>query len=237
MQSPPLRKFGVMASFIATLVVFFASRRDAVLVPLPAQIIRDLPMKKITAPVLGITLAGVLALLVTSASTQAQITDLASFNGTNGAIPFGSLRLSGSTFYGTTQQGGANGAGEVFSLPVGGGTPTILASFNGANGAVPQGSLTLSGSTLYGTTAGGGANGAGGVFSLPVGGGTPTILASFNGANPYGSLTLSGSKLYGTTAGAVRTATAGCFRCRWGAARLRSSPASTAPTEPGPKAA
>ncbi len=92
----------------------------------------------------------------------------------------------------------------MFSVPVGGGTPTAIAGFNGTNGFNPLGSLTLSGSTLYGTTNGGGANGLGEVFSLPVGGGIPTVLASFNGTNgvsPVGSLTLSGSTLYGTTGG------------------------------------
>ena len=44
---------------------------------------------------------------------------LASCSGTNGNGPYGSLTLSGSTLYGTTDQGGANGFGEVFSLPVG----------------------------------------------------------------------------------------------------------------------
>ena len=77
-----------------------------------------------------------------------------------------------------TANGGVNGDGTVFSIPVTGGTPTILVSFNGTNGADPYGSLTLSaGSTLYGMTYGGGADGDGTVFSIPVTGGTPTTLA------------------------------------------------------------
>ena len=41
-------------------------------------------------------------------------------------------------------RGGANGDGEIFSIPVTGGTPTILLSFNGTDGANPAASLTLS---------------------------------------------------------------------------------------------
>jgi uncharacterized repeat protein (TIGR03803 family) len=130
------------------------------------------------------------------------VTTLASFNGSDGANPFADLTLSGNTLYGTTSGGGANGDGEVFSLPVTGGTPTALASFNGSDGAVPKGGLTLLGDTLYGTTAIGGAYGSGTVFSVPVAGGTPALLASFNGGNgqdPQGDLVLSGSTIYGTT--------------------------------------
>ena len=131
------------------------------------------------------------------------ITTLASFNGANGESPVAGLTLSGSTLYGTTVDGGANGYGEVFSVPVTGGTPTILASFNGRNGENPFADLTLSASTLYGTTYDGG---YGTVFSLPVTGGTPTVLASFgdsNGCSPYAGLILSsdGTTLYGTTLG------------------------------------
>ena len=36
--------------------------------------------------------------------------------------PWGGLTSSGNTLYGTTEAGGANGDGEVFSVPVGGGS-------------------------------------------------------------------------------------------------------------------
>ena len=116
---------------------------------------------------------------------------LASFSGSNGAVPIGGLVLSGSTLYGTT-------GGEVFSIPVGGGSPTVLASVSGINGG-----LVLSGSTFYGTTSTGGVSNDGTVFSIPVGGGSPTVLASFNGsngANPPSGLVLSGGTLFGVTA-------------------------------------
>jgi uncharacterized repeat protein (TIGR03803 family) len=130
-------------------------------------------------------------------------TVLASFNDTNGAgNPQAGLILSGSTLYGTTFDDEVSNGGAVFSVPVGGGTPTVLATFNGTDGFDPQAGLILSGGTLYGTTWGGGANNEGEVFSVPVTGGTPTVLASFNGANmshPQAGLTLFGNTLYGTT--------------------------------------
>jgi uncharacterized repeat protein (TIGR03803 family) len=133
-------------------------------------------------------------------------TVLASFNGSDGEGPEGGLTLSadGRSLYGTTLQGGVNGDGTVFSVPVGGGSPTVLASFNGTNGKEPGG-LTLSGNTLYGTTSEGGANSPyddGTVFSVPVTGGTPTLLVTFDGGDgecPGGGLTLSGNTLYGAT--------------------------------------
>jgi uncharacterized repeat protein (TIGR03803 family) len=105
-------------------------------------------------------------------------TVLGSFNSASGASSGAPLLLSGGTLYGETQSG-------VFSVPIGGGAPTLLASLAGL-----QGNLILSGKTLYCTT-------SDGVFSVPVGGGNPTNLASISGAN---SLVMDSSgNLYGTT--------------------------------------
>src|SRR5262249_31565107 len=109
---------------------------------------------------------------------------LFSFDGAaHGASPSGnSLILSGSTLYGMTEFGGAHGEGVIFSIPVGGGTPTTLFDFDNTHGAFPRGDLTLSkdGSTLYGMAGHGGANNDGVIFSIPVTGGTPTTLFSFD---------------------------------------------------------
>jgi uncharacterized repeat protein (TIGR03803 family) len=132
-------------------------------------------------------------------------TVLVSFHGTNGEFPHAGLTLSpdGSTLYGTTYQGGANGFyGAVFSVPVTGGTPTLLASFNQLNAYTYSG-VTLSGNTLYGATLGGDYS-RGTVYSVPITGGTPKVLATFGGAYgecPNGDLTLSGNTLYGATIG------------------------------------
>ena len=146
--------------------------------------------------------ASVLLALVSHQANAQTLTTLCSFNGNNGTSPYAGLTLIGNTLYGTTEYGGANNLGTVFSVPVSGGSPTVLASFNnGINAMGPVAGLTLSGNTLYGT-AGGGAYGDGTVFSVPVSGGNPTVLASFNGSNgywPQAGLTLIGNTLYGTT--------------------------------------
>ncbi len=63
------------------------------------------------------------------------LTVLTSFNGSTGLHPYGGgLTVSDNMLYGTTTDGGAYGAGTVFSLPVSGGTPTVLTSLTGPNG-------------------------------------------------------------------------------------------------------
>jgi len=131
-------------------------------------------------------------------------TTLFSFDGAmHGQQPYGSLTLVGSTLYGTTYNGGANGYGTIFSIPIAGGTPTTLFDFDYTHGANPGGNLTLSDSTLYGMTAYGGANLHGTIFSIPIAGGTLTTLVDFDylqGEWPFrNSLTLGGSTLYGMT--------------------------------------
>jgi uncharacterized repeat protein (TIGR03803 family) len=136
------------------------------------------------------------------ALAQHTLTTLANFNFYNGANPLGGLTIVGGTLYGTAE-GGVNGYGVVFSVPITGGTPTALAAFNSSNGVSPAGTLAVVGNSLYGTTADGGPNfyDHGTVFSLPISGGTPTVLAAFDGNNGYypNELTLIGSTFYGTT--------------------------------------
>ena len=167
-----------------------------------------------------LTLAALFLLGLAAATPAAHaqgytIKTLTTFTGANGSDVNGDLLLSNGIFYGTTQTGGANGYGEVFSVPITGGAPTVLVSFNNDlvfGGVAPEANakLVLSGNTLYGTTVKGGANGFGAVFSVPITGGALTTLASFegngssvtamtNGANPAAGLTLSGTTLYGTT--------------------------------------
>ncbi len=141
-----------------------------------------------------------LGLIATNVHAQG-ISVLSSFSGSGGANPYGAVTLIGDTLYGTAANGGANGDGTIFSVPVSGGSATILASFSGSNGANPWGGLIVSDATLYGTSYYGGDYGRGTVFSVPVTGGSVSVLASFNGingANPMSGLTLSGGALYGT---------------------------------------
>ena len=142
--------------------------------------------------------------IATSASAQV-LQNVANFNGTNGALPFGSLTLSSNgLFYGTTDTGGTNNDGTIFSFNPATNALTDLANFNGTNGADPRGSLTLGSNGLfYGTTTFGGTNGDGTIFSFNPATNTLTDLANFdrtNGADPNGSLTLGSNGLfYGTT--------------------------------------
>ena len=133
------------------------------------------------------------------------ITTLASFDGTNGSEPLGSLVLDSSgNLFGTTEDGGADGYGTVFEVQAGSGTITTLASFDDANGYGPAGGLVDDSSgNLFGTTFGGGADDDGTVFEVQAGSGAITTLASFddtNGANPVAGLVDDSSgDLFGTT--------------------------------------
>jgi uncharacterized repeat protein (TIGR03803 family) len=141
--------------------------------------------------------------LATTASAQTY-TVLKSFNGSDGAHPFGGLNVAGSTLYGTTQLGGSSGYGVVFKVNTDGSGYTVLRNFPGigVGGLGPLAGLVLAGSTLYGTTAGGGSSGNGVVFRVNTDGSGYTALKSFtgsDGSDPLAGLTLADNTLYGTT--------------------------------------
>jgi uncharacterized repeat protein (TIGR03803 family) len=78
---------------------------------------------------------------------------------TDGANPFGSLTVSGTTLFGLTPAGGsAANAGTVFSLKTDGSGFGFVHAFMGgtADGSGPLGTLTQSGVTLFGMTPQGG---------------------------------------------------------------------------------
>jgi uncharacterized repeat protein (TIGR03803 family) len=110
------------------------------------------------------------------------ITPLASFDGANGANPYGGLLDdSGGNLFGTAQTGGATNNGTVFEVQAGSGTITHLASFNGPDGAQPLAGLIEDNSgNLFGTTQSGGTVNAGAVFEVKAGSGAITNRASFN---------------------------------------------------------
>jgi uncharacterized repeat protein (TIGR03803 family) len=109
-------------------------------------------------------------------------TVLYSFKGkSDGKTPMaGLIRDAAGNFYGTTEFGGASGAGVVFKLDAAG-TETVLYPFTGgSDGANPIASLIRDpAGNLYGTTLHGGASGVGVVFSLDLTG-KQTVLHSFN---------------------------------------------------------
>jgi uncharacterized repeat protein (TIGR03803 family) len=141
-------------------------------------------------------------------TANAQFATLHEFAGGNddGRYPYGSLTLSGNTFYGMTSSGGSYNNGVVFRMDIDGSSYTNLHVFIAVtdDGAEPRGSLTLSGSTLYGMTAYGGDSDYGVIFKIDTDGSGYTNLHEFaggddDGRHPYGSLTLSGSTFYGMT--------------------------------------
>jgi uncharacterized repeat protein (TIGR03803 family) len=132
----------------------------------------------------------------------------------DGYLPYGGLILAtNGNFYGTTELGGANSSGTVFSM-TSGGTLTTLYNFCAKTGCTdggdPAGRLTQgTDGNLYGTTGStpGNAN-YGTVFKITLSG-TLTTLHSFcaqtgcpDGSDPFGGLVQgTDGNFYGTTAG------------------------------------
>lgn len=123
----------------------------------------------------------------------------------DGVNPYGALVLSGSTLYGTTEDGGDFGAGTVFKVDVDGTGFAVLKHFTWYDGGHPHGTLVLSGATLYGTTIDGGSSGNGTIFKLNTDGSGFAVLreldAWVDGGAPYAGLLLSDGVLYGMTSG------------------------------------
>lgn len=118
--------------------------------------------------------------------------------------PLASLISVGSTLYGTTEEGGANNEGCVYSVTLSGrkkATESVLYSFlpNGSgDGNEPTSDLLYLNGVLYGTTLYGG-NGGGTVFQVTTSG-LETVLYGFSSANsPIAGVTDSDGVLYGTT--------------------------------------
>jgi uncharacterized repeat protein (TIGR03803 family) len=135
------------------------------------------------------------------------LTTLHSFNGSDGALPLGSLvQATDGDFYGTTLSGGAYGYGTVFKSTAGG-TLTTLHSFCDpaycAEGYSPSaGLIQATDGNFYGTTKYGGTYGVGTVFEITPQG-TLTTLHSFDGTDgdaPISALVQGADgNFYGTT--------------------------------------
>jgi uncharacterized repeat protein (TIGR03803 family) len=122
-----------------------------------------------------------------------------------GISPTGAVALDSSgNIYGTTQNGGGSGCGEVFELSAG--SLTVLHSFDCSTGGYPYSGVILDANgNTYGTAAlGSQAAGSYGVV-WEISSGVYKILYTFtggsDGANPYGGLVMDAQgNLYGTTA-------------------------------------
>jgi uncharacterized repeat protein (TIGR03803 family) len=94
-------------------------------------------------------------------------------NGVDGISPWSGLTLWNHTLYGTTERGGTNAHGTIFSINTNGLAYTVFhtfvlpsGNFTNAEGTEPTGDLMISGHTLYGTTQRGGSAGFGTVFRV-----------------------------------------------------------------------
>lgn len=147
-----------------------------------------------------------------SITPSGQLSTLLAFGDTGapgGSNPASGLLLgSDGNYYGTTQAGGANSLGTVYSISPGGTLKTIYTfGTTGSDGANPGAGLVQgSNGMLYGTTLNGGSSGYGTVFQLTTAG-VLTTLHSFGntaseGSNPQGRLAFGkDGNLYGVTRG------------------------------------
>ena len=160
--------------------------------------------------------AVLMSAVITAQSAPAQtFTVLDDFNSTDGGDASATLvQATNGNLYGTTPEGGAAGAGNIYYVTPSG-TLTSIYSFclqgtppsDCPDGYRPLPALIqASNGDLYGTTLGGGANHEGSVFKITTGG-SLTTLYSFcslsgcvDGIQPYGPLfQASNGDLYGTT--------------------------------------
>jgi uncharacterized repeat protein (TIGR03803 family) len=150
--------------------------------------------------VFGLTPAGKLR-TVYSFCAQADCAD--------GEFPQGLVLAPDGNFYGTTQTGGANGQGTVFSLTFDSGLTTLYsfcAQASCADGEAPNGLILATDGNFYGTTQGGGANGYGTVFKITHTGALKTLYSfcaetnCADGGEPGAALLQANDgNLYGTT--------------------------------------
>ncbi len=103
-------------------------------------------------------------------SSSSTLTTLASFKGSNGSHPLGTLIMDGDgNLFGTTSLGGSKGHGTVFELPATSSSILTLYSFQGlSTGAYPTGPLVMDpAGNLWGAThLGGKSNNKGTIFAL-----------------------------------------------------------------------
>jgi uncharacterized repeat protein (TIGR03803 family) len=143
------------------------------------------------------------------------LTTLVSFNGTNGASPYGGLvQGHDGYFYGTTKLGGSSGKGTVFAMTPAGAL-TTMASFTGTNGSYPVSTLIQArDGVYYGTTSSGGTSGNGVAFQFSF---SQAVAPTFSpGAGTYTSAqnvtitsATSGASIAYTTDGSTPTESGG----------------------------
>ncbi len=151
---------------------------------------------------------GIVFSLLTDGSNYQVLHTFGSQTG-DGTLPFGGILVEGGRLYGTTEHGGANYQGTVYSLNPDGSDYTVIHDFSGfTDGVTPMGTLVSDGTRLYGMAAFGGAAGpyGGAIFALAKDGSGYTVLHDFSlqtglGYQPFlDGLLLLDNTLYGMTA-------------------------------------
>ena len=136
---------------------------------------------------------------------------------TTGKWPKGSLYFDGTKLYGTTQQGGANDDGTIFSvLTDGTGFVDLFDFSNSTTGEWPECSLISDGTFLYGTTQQGGPGGSGAIFKIMPDGTQFSVLTSLTGSatgsRVVSDLYYDGIYMYGLASGGGAGAYGALFR-------------------------
>jgi uncharacterized repeat protein (TIGR03803 family) len=121
--------------------------------------------------------------------------------------PWSNLIYDNGVFYSTSQSGGTNNNGAVYSVTAAGAEHVLYSFTGGADGGIPQFGLIEVNGVFYGTTYSGGTYGQGTVFSVSKAG-TERVLHNFgrrpDGRQPQSSLINVNGTLYGTTSGGGR---------------------------------
>ena len=122
------------------------------------------------------------------------------FDGTNGAIPYDELTYDAASakFYGTTDRGGVNNIGTIFSYIPGANAVTTLKDDFGFGSSAPRGPLVVSGGYIYGAMR---VYPNDAIFRMAIDGSGYTILHNFAdfSSRPQALTLGQDGKLYGVT--------------------------------------
>lgn len=114
------------------------------------------------------------------ASAGNAITPIASFSGTDGSNPQGSLAIDSSgDLFGTAHVGGAGDDGTVFEIARGSNAITTIAAFSGVNGSLPTGLTGDGNGNFFAITSAGGGFGLG-TLDRVLQGGNANVPGYFN---------------------------------------------------------